>query len=72
MVPPQTDGTVVTPLSQYRDACYEHCMTAGCEMLNLLDGWGGYTTDLFTDSLHLNAAGASAYVGMANAAFLKL
>ncbi len=68
IVPPQTDGEVVVPLSQYRDVVYQHCVASGCEMVNLLDSWGSYAQDidLFDSKLHINAAGAAVEVRQLN------
>ncbi|QFQ88275.1 hypothetical protein F8A10_12220 [Paracoccus kondratievae] len=61
VVPPQSDGAAVTPLSAYRDAAYRLAIENGCEFLNLLDSWGPYGGGLWADALHLNEAGSLAY-----------
>lgn len=72
VVPPQSDGTVVTPLSQYRDAAYEYCVTHDCEFLNALDAFGGYNSAMWNDSLHLNQSGADMLVGLLNQQFFSM
>ncbi|WP_288951908.1 SGNH/GDSL hydrolase family protein [uncultured Paracoccus sp.] len=61
VVPPQSNGTAVTPLSAYRDAAYRLAIENGCEFLNQLDSWGPYGGGLWADALHLNEAGSLAY-----------
>lgn len=72
VVPPNTQGTVVTPLSQYRDAAYAHAIETGCEFLNLTDSWGEWNSTLFGDSVHVNDTGAYVLVDQINTAFLHL
>lgn len=66
MSPPLSGGTVVTPQSQFRDALYEFCITEGHEFFNGTDDWPAYSVSnaqgLWDDSLHPNAAGATAMV----------
>lgn len=59
VVPSQSNGTIVYPLSGYRDVLYQHTISTGTEMENLLDSWGPYQSDIWTDTLHVNDAGAA-------------
>ncbi|MEN5033803.1 SGNH/GDSL hydrolase family protein [Pseudomonas sp. TWI929] len=60
--PARTDGVVVNPQVEYRDAMYQMCLQAGREFYNMHDYWGTYTAEnannQFADSFHLNNAGA--------------
>lgn len=62
-VPPQTSGTAVIPLSQYRDAAKLWCAEHGHEYISYLDRWSDYPTanahGLYLDALHVNDLGAS-------------
>ena len=72
IVPAQSNGTQITPLSEYRDAAYEHCLSTDCEMLNLLDMFGPYGDNMWTDSLHPNAAGSSMIARQMNHSFFTV
>lgn len=62
VIPPQTDGSAVTPLSAYRDIVQPWAEAEGLEVVSLLDRWSDYATanahGLFMDTLHVNALGA--------------
>lgn len=72
VLPPYSDGTVYTPQEAYREVLYKHCLETGCEMFNMLDSWGPYNAQLFSDSLHLNAAGAAVCAHQLNHHFIGL
>lgn len=63
VIPAQSDGTVITPLSDLRDALYEFCLDEGHEFYNMLDDWGSFAAEdalgQWSDTLHINALGAN-------------
>ena len=62
VIPPQTSGVPVNPLSAYRDIVQPWADAQGHEVVSLLDRWSDYETanahGLFADTLHVNSVGA--------------
>lgn len=61
-VPPLGSGTVVTPLTAYRDAIFDWAVAAGHEVISGLDRWPAYGVanahGLWADPLHPSTLGA--------------
>lgn len=74
IIPPQSDGVAVVPLSSYRDAMYAFALANNCEFLNMYDVFGSYAQSAalgqWADSLHLNDAGATNLATQLAKAFL--
>ncbi|WP_417548723.1 GDSL-type esterase/lipase family protein [Marinobacter segnicrescens] len=64
--PALSNGAVVTPQADLRDALYEFCISEGHEFYNMTDDWPSWSVSnaqsLWSDNLHLNDAGAQALV----------
>ncbi|MDO7524245.1 SGNH/GDSL hydrolase family protein [Acinetobacter baumannii] len=62
VAPARSNGTAVTPLSEYRDAIYEIAQTKQCEFYNMHDDWDVWsvenTNGQWADNLHLSHMGA--------------
>ncbi|WP_182911452.1 SGNH/GDSL hydrolase family protein [Paracoccus sp. JM45] len=60
-VPPETNGTTVTPLSDYRDAAKAWAADNGHEYISFYDRWDAFAIEnahgLFRDDFHLNTLG---------------
>lgn len=61
IVPPQSNGLAVTPLSQYRDAMLSLADEKKCAVYNTLNAWSDYEKEnsmgQWKDDLHLSNAG---------------
>uniref|UniRef100_UPI001C065B59 hypothetical protein n=1 Tax=Acinetobacter soli TaxID=487316 RepID=UPI001C065B59 len=55
------NGTIVTPISHYRDAMFSIADEMGCAVYNAFDKWSSYSTEnglgQWKDDLHLSNAG---------------
>ncbi|WP_313333218.1 SGNH/GDSL hydrolase family protein, partial [Sphingobium yanoikuyae] len=76
MLPPQSGGTVVQPLSNFVDAALEWAKPAGAELLNLHDQLPAYSVTngygMWLDTLHLNDFGARWLADRLNHHFLHV
>lgn len=74
IAPPDTNGTAVIPLVEYRDAMYEFCILNGYEFYNLHDSMGSWSQEnalgQFADNLHMNGNGAAKLANEINKLFL--
>ena len=63
IAPAKTNGTTVTPLSDYRDAAIELAQTKNCEFYNMYDDWDSWSVEnarsQWADDLHVSNAGAN-------------
>lgn len=62
VAPPDTNGSAILPLTDYRDALYTFCLENGHEFRNVHDEWADWATEnaagMFADAYHVTDNGA--------------
>lgn len=74
IAPADSNGVAVRPLTNYRDALYDFCISRGHEFYNMHDEWGSFSRmnalGMWVDDLHLNDNGAYALASRLSSKFL--